>query len=117
MPKGTLFTGEFRQKVVEDMLANKLSYREAAEKFVLPSYESIRRWAKIYLSKGVEGLYDGYQVRQGRKSPKPEHPSPISKATEKTLTAEIERLRAENAYLKKLNALVLEEERQNKRRR
>jgi hypothetical protein len=36
---------------------------------------------------------------------------------EKDLIAEVQRLRAENAYLKKLNALVLEEERQSKRRK
>jgi len=33
------------------------------------------------------------------------------------LISEVQRLRAENDYLKKLNALVTEEERQNRRRK
>jgi transposase len=36
---------------------------------------------------------------------------------EEDLLAEVQRLRAENDYLKKLNALVLEEERQSKGRK
>lgn len=32
MPKGISFSGEFKQKVIEDMHSNKLSYREIAKK-------------------------------------------------------------------------------------
>ncbi|BAK97794.1 putative transposase [Oscillibacter valericigenes Sjm18-20] len=41
----------------------------------------------------------------------------MGKKIEEDLIAENQRLRAENDYLKKLNALVLKEERRDKRRR
>lgn len=41
----------------------------------------------------------------------------LDKKIEEDLITEVQRLRAENDYLKKLNALVLEEERRNKRRK
>ena len=41
----------------------------------------------------------------------------MPKKVEEDLLAEVQRLRAENAYLKKLKALVLEEEREARRRK
>lgn len=41
----------------------------------------------------------------------------MPKKVEEDLLSEVQRLRAENAYLKKLQALVLEEERQARRRK
>ena len=41
----------------------------------------------------------------------------MPKKVEEELLSEVQRLRAENAYLKKLQALVLEEERQARRRK
>ena len=41
----------------------------------------------------------------------------MPKKVEEDLLAEVQRLRAENAYLKKLKALVLEEEHQTRRRK
>jgi transposase len=45
------------------------------------------------------------------------HPPKLDKEVEEDLIAENQRLRAENDYLKKLNALVLEEERRSKGRK
>jgi hypothetical protein len=44
-------------------------------------------------------------------------PPKLDKKVEEDLISEVQRLRAENDYLKKLNALVTEEERQNRRRK
>ena len=118
MPKGILFSGDFKQKVVEDMRTNKLSFREAAKKYGLPNHEPIRKWERIYLEEGPEGLYVD---RRGRASAasgtRKGKPPKLDKKLEEDLIAENQRLRAENDYLKKLNALVIEEERQNKRRK
>lgn len=73
-------------------------------------------WERIYLEEGKEALLE---ERRGRacaasgtqKGRKPK----LDKKTEEDLIAENQRLRMENDYLKKLNALVLEEERQNKK--
>ena len=43
-------------------------------------------------------------------------PSKLPKAVEEDLLAEVQRLRAENAYLKKLQALVLERERRQQKK-
>ena len=72
----------------------------------------MRRWERIYLEEGPEGLYI---ERRGRKSTG--RPKKLKPEVEEDLIAEVQRLRAENAYLKKLRALVLEEERRGKGRK
>lgn len=74
----------------------------------------IENWL-IYLEEGVEGLYIDRRgrARGGSKG----RAANLDKKIEEDLIGENQRLRAEVAYLKKLNALVLEEERPNKRRR
>ena len=118
MPKGIpnkRYTGEFKQMVVETMRNENLSYREAERKFSLPDKRAAS-WERIYLEEGPEGLY---LERRGRASAplgtgrKPN----FDKKLEEDLIAENQRLRAEVAYLKKLNALVLEEERKNRKRK
>jgi transposase len=109
------YTGEFKQKVVEDLRENYLSYTEARKKYGITGSHSVQKWERIYLEEGPEGLYVERRglasgVRKGRK------PN-LDKKIEEDLIAENQRLRAEVAYLKKLNALVIEEERRSKRRK
>ncbi len=112
MPKGKSFSGKFKQTVVEDIRKNHLSYREAMKKYGIGGKMSIQKWERIYLEEGPEGLYS---ERRGRSSPG--RPPKLGKQVKKDLIAENQRLRAENDYLKKLHALVLEEERQSRRRK
>ena len=72
----------------------------------------MKNWERIYLEEGPEGLYI---ERRGRKSTG--RPKKLKPEVEENLIAEVQRLRAENAYLKKLRALVLEEERRGKGRK
>lgn len=109
MPKGVLFTGEFKQNVVEYMRTNSLSYRETARKFELPSHKPIMQWERIYLEEGPGGLFIDRRGRANaasgtRKGRKPK----LDKKVEEDLIAENQRLRAEIDYLKKLKALVTE---------
>ena len=116
MPKGVpnkRHTGEFKQMVVETMMHDKLSYREVARQFEISGHEQIRKWERIYQTEGPEGLYI---ERRGRSSKG--RPTILPQKVEEDLLAEVQRLRAENAYLKNLQALVLEEERhQSKKQR
>ena len=109
MPKGVpnkRYTGEFKQMVVETMMREKLSYKEAARQFEISCEKRVADWERIYLTEGAGGLYI---ERRGRSSKG--RPQQFPQKVEEDLLAEVQRLRAENAYLKKLQALVLERER------
>ena len=113
MPKGQpnkRYTPEFKIKVVETMHNEQMSYRETAREFEISNHDIAAKWERIYLEEGKEGLYI---ERRGRKSTG--RPAKIKKEVEEDLIAEVQRLRAENAYLKKLNALVSERVRQEKK--
>ena len=117
MPKGIpnkRYTGEFKQKVVEAIKRDGLSYKEAARIFEIKSDRQVRNWERIYLEEGPEGLYI---ERRGRSGKGGRPAKQIKPEVEEDLIAEVQRLRAENAYLKKLRALVLEEERRGKGRK
>ena len=115
MPKGVpnkRYTPEFKKMVVETMHREKMSYYETERQFGLPD-KRVQSWERIYLEEGPEGFAI---ERRGRKRTK--HPAKLLKAVEEDLIAENQRLRAEVAYLKNLQALVLEDERrQHKKRR
>ena len=113
MPKGKpnkRYTPELKIMVVETMQKERLSYREAAREFDVSNHNRVADWERIYLEEGKEGFYI---ERRGRKSTG--RPSKLKKEVEEDLIAEVQRLRAENAYLKKLNALVAERVRQEKK--
>jgi transposase len=112
MPKGKSFSGKFKQTVIEDVRGNHLSYREAMRRYGIGGKMSIQRWERIYLEGGPEGLCIERRGRGGKG-----RPPKLDKQVEKDLIAENQRLRAENDYLKKLHALVLEEERRDRRRK
>lgn len=118
MPKGIpnkKYSGEFKQQVVEAVIKNKLSYIEAARQFGVKSKTQVNRWERIYLTEGVQALYEERRGRtKGGKGNRTVHPSKFSKEVETDLLEEVQRLRAENDYLKKLNALVAERVRREK---
>ena len=114
MPKGIpnkRYSGEFKQLVVETMIREKLSYCEAARQFDISDHNRVSSWERIYLMEGPEGLYI---ERRGHGSKG--RPKQFPKEVEEDLLQEVQRLRAENAYLKKLQALVLERERHQKKK-
>ena len=78
----------------------------------LVSHTRIMAWERIYLEEGAEGLYveRGGGGRKGR-------PPALEPQVEGDLIAENRRLRAEVAYLKNLQALVLEDERRQRTKR
>lgn len=116
MPKGVpnkRYTPEFKKLVVETMRQEKLSYSETCRRFEVNSRSRIKSWERIYLEEGPEGFA---VERRGRKSTgRP--PKQLPKEVEEDLLAEVQRLRAENDYLKNLQALVLEDERRQHKKR
>ena len=109
MPKGIpnkRYTAAFKKLVIETMQKEKLSYSETARRFEVNSHRRIQDWERIYLTEGPEGFA---VERRGRGSKG--RPKKLPTAVEEDLLAEVQRLRAENEYLKNLQALVLERER------
>ena len=116
MPKGVpnkRYTPEFKRMVVETIEKENLSIRAAMQEFGINDHKIIERWERIYLEEGPEGLA---VERRGRGS-KGRPPKQLPKQVEEDLLAEVQRLRAENDYLKNLQALVLEDERRQRRKR
>ena len=114
MPKGVpnkRYTAEYKQMVVETMHREGMSYKEAEHQFELPNNRAAA-WERVYLTEGPEG----FKIeRRGRGSKG--RPAKLPKETEEDLLTEVQRLRAENAYLKNLQALVLEDERRQCKKR
>ena len=103
----------FRIAVVRTVLAEELSMREAAARFNISTETVVRHWVNVYQDAGEKGLL---RIKQGRSKDmkKPKKSSPLTDAALETLSpeelrAELRYLRAENAYLKKLKALVQSE--------
>lgn len=115
MPKGIpnkRYTAEFKQQVVEAVLHEGLSYEEARRIYGVSGHACIQKWERIYLTEGPEGLAVERRGRGSKGMPKK-----LPQTVEEDLLAEVQRLRAENAYLKNLQALVLEEERKARKKR
>ena len=105
------YTAEFKKNVVETMRKENLSYSETARRFGVSSRSMITNWERIYLTEGPEGFNI---ERRGRGSTG--RPRKLSKKVEEDLLDEVQRLRAENEYLKNLQALVLERERRQQKK-
>ncbi|HFM5626336.1 MULTISPECIES: helix-turn-helix domain-containing protein [Lactobacillales] len=78
-------TQEEKIKIVQDCLANSLSYKKTAEKYQV-SYNNVYSWVQKYKKHGPDGLVDG----RGRGKPN-------------SVQTEEERIRAENAALRARN--------------
>ena len=112
MPKGVpnkRYTPEFKRMVVETMEKEHLSIYAAMQEFGINDHKIIERWERIYLEEGPEG----FAIERRGRSSKGRPP----KEVEEDLLAEVQRLRAEVEYLKNLQALVLEDERRQHKKR
>ena len=115
MPKGVpnkRYTAEFKKQVIETMRQEGLSYSETSRRFEINSHRRVQDWERIYLTEGPEGFTI---ERRGHGST--DRPKKLPKEVEEDLLAELQRLRAENEYLKNLQALVLKDERRQRRKR
>lgn len=110
------YDGHFKVRVVRHMLKNKLSLIQTAALFAIPQDSAIARWLKAYQQYGQSGLLKGAKSRKKsvmtRKTKKKQKDTIDDKSAEKivALQKELEYLRAENAFLKKLDALIQQEE-------
>lgn len=109
------YSGEFKQNVIEYMHTNHLSCLETAICFNLAGDYVVSKWERIYYEEGPQGLY--IERRGKSKNMSAKSKKKLSKEVEEDLISENQRLRMENEYLKKLNALVQERiKRENKKK-
>ena len=113
MPKGKpnkRYTPEFKKPVIETMLEEKLSYSKTARRFGVSNHRWIQDWERIYLTEGPEGFAVERRGRKYKESPNKQMP----KQVEEDLLAEVQRLQAENEYLKTCKPWFWREGRQGK---
>ena len=108
------YSGDFKVSVVEYMHNTGASLRKTAAHFNIPSRSCISKWERIYYEEGKEVLYEERRGRTNKMATKQSRKSKKNIETNEDLLAEVQRLRMENEYLKKLNALVLEREKSKK---
>jgi len=108
----TSYSMQFKLDVLNYMNEHRASSYEAAAIFNIPSPRLIRKWRNLFEEQGIDAL-------ESKKKGRPPMKKDTNKTTKKSVPVEIslealqaenERLRIENAYLKKLNALVQEKE-------
>ena len=105
------YTGEFK---VEYMHNTGASIRKTAAHFNIPSFRTVSRWERIYYEQGKDALFVEQRGRASKMGTKhPRKPKTNTEANE-DLLSEVQRLRMENEYLKKLNALIQKRERSEK---
>ena len=112
--KRRCYSAEFKIGVIMDMREHHLGYCETVRKYwdlttgQAENYKNIvKRWERIFLEEGAEGLMKERRGRAGAASgTKKGRPPKLDKKVEEDLIAENQRLRMEIEYLKKLDALV-----------
>lgn len=110
------YDGKFKNYVVEYMHNKHLSLTETAIYFNLGNHNTVSKWERIYYEEGPQALYEERRGRSKNMRSKPRKKK-LSKENEEDLNEEVKRLRMENEYLKKLNALVQERiKRENKKK-
>ncbi|EQB21879.1 transposase [Dehalobacter sp. UNSWDHB] len=125
------YSGDFKVSAVEEVLNDHMGQRETARKYGV-THKMIQTWMRLYLEKGKDSLYRNAskdketliseiptaQELDKETAVKTRRPR-CSKVDESSLPDEVQKelnkLRMENEYLKKLNALVRKKEKSQTR--
>lgn len=108
-PAAQPYSVEFKVAALRHMWENGLSYSQTAVLFKIPNHTLLSSWERLYCKDGVAGLMVRDRKEDQRMTiptAKPEAPVKSAERTQEQLIAENAQLRMENAYLKKLQALV-----------
>ncbi|PLT32123.1 IS3 family transposase [Bacillus sp. V5-8f] len=103
----TNYTAEYKLDVLKYMNEHGTSIRETSAIFNLPTTQIIRSWRQLLETGGVDALIP---KKKGRPNMKKENHKQVQKQdldkeSVESLQAEVERLRMENAYFKKVECL------------
>lgn len=107
----TNYDFNFKMDIINYINDFGVTPNEAAAIFNIPSPSTVHKWVKLFNTVGIDALES---KKKGRPSMKKESMKPTKQSqaegSDEDLKARIKRLEMENAYLKKLNALVQNKE-------
>lgn len=107
--KRSRYGADFKLSVLRHMWENGLSITQTAAKFDIRRYSTVSDWECAYREGGIDALTPLPTKRLKKMTiptTKPEALAGEDKRSREELMAELEYLRMENAYLKKVRALV-----------
>ena len=113
---------QFRLDIIKLVIEQDVGIREVAKLHHIP-HSSVINWLKAFRKRGLDGVKSPYKKPQSPKIVKPKmkkkeievpEPTDLSPQAFKKLQRELAYLRAENAYLKKLEELDRQKRRQKK---
>lgn len=107
---GKHYTTEFKLQVLQPILKGKMSIRETARFYNIPSDALVGTWLKRFEKSGIKGLIPYKPSGRPPMKPKYARMPPPPKTEEDRLRLRILQLEAEVAYLKELRKLRLQEE-------
>lgn len=109
------YSPQFKIKVLSTMHEQGWSLAYTSAFFDLSTPGILFQWQKLYAHEGISRLH---LKKKGKPQMKqnPSEPKPSEQMTEKELREELDYLRAENAVLKKLEALAQAKKKQAKKR-
>lgn len=115
----TNYSKAFKLRVIQFINETNYSIREASAIFHIPDPSMVRRWKRKWETSGEDALESkekGPSIMKSRNQKKSTTKN-LADLSRKELEKELEYLRMENAYLKKLRALVQEETLRDKSKR
>jgi transposase len=109
--KFSYYSAEFKLSVLQHMWANELSRAKVSAQFDIRDPGAVGKWERCYHSGGLDALYPRVrglpETMPDTEPPKlQEPPAEDDHRSREQLVAEVNQLRMEVAYLKKLQALV-----------
>lgn len=106
------YSSAFKVSVLTYKRKHAISLPELALHFNIPSASTIYTWEQRYTQGGIDALVSHRGAHKMKKPKNPKDPQISNKSwselTPAELLREVEYLQAENAYLKKLDALIQE---------
>ena len=119
--KRACYDAEFKLSVLQRMWRNELSYAQVSAMFDIRGEGCVAGWERLYHAGGIDALSSRRRGRPRKMatspSPKPTESSTPDERSREELLKENEYLRAEVAYLKKLDALLAKKQAAQKKKR
>ena len=113
------YSVEDKLRILERMRQESWSIRQTCAYFNIPTHSTVQNWLKRYNKGGADALVSrrrGPTMPKKNKTPSPGG-GPVEAMTPEEMRQELEYLRAENAFLKKQEALIQEKRLARKKKR